>query len=50
MIVSVGLSPSPRKGDLHRQSPARAGALFTQGERSGRRAPAFALATEVARP
>jgi hypothetical protein len=45
MIVSVGLSRSPSKRDLHRQDPARAGASFTQGERIGS---AAALGMEVA--
>jgi hypothetical protein len=46
MIVNVGLPGNPRKRYLHRQSPARPGALFTQGEHSGA---AVGLAMEVAR-
>jgi len=47
MIVSVGLSQSPGKRDLHRQDPARVGASFTQGEHIGSTA---ALAMAVTRP
>lgn len=57
MIVS-GRLEDPRKRSLHRQhrlhrqSPARAGALFTQGERSGSAValapPVSALALEAA--
>jgi hypothetical protein len=47
MIVSVGLSRSPGKRDLHRQDPARAGTSFTQGEYIGSVA---APAMEVTHP